>query len=273
MRLSYVLMLGLGATMIAGCGSDAFTGPDRPPLASVRLVNALSNGATVDIRAVDQVEWSPTGNGMAYRHATTYYPTEAGKPRRLRVFGGCVVSIPSTCTPAAVSAVYLDTTITFTADTRVTLVLTGSTAAGAGRGFVLVTDDPSAPPAGQIGVRLVNTSTAGIDGYVTSTSSPSSISAPPTFTAAAGPGAPSPYVNRPAGTATTHVTAAGSATVLTSATGSPAPPNPTGTNQQFNPAAGVDSPGSRFSVYYFPVVTGVTTTPTLLWLIDRNPAD
>lgn len=272
MRLSYVVMLGLGATAIAACGEDEFTAPTKPPTAAVRIVNGLNDGATVDVRAVDQIEWSPTANGLAYRNATVYFPTEAGKPRRLRVFGGCVVSTAATCTTAAVSTVHLDTLITFDANTRVTLLLTGSTAAGAARRFIVISDDVT-PPSTGIGVRLVNASTGAIDGYLTATST-TAISGSPTFSAAAGPGTTSAYVTRAQGAVAAQVTASGlPAPVLASSTGSLAPPNPAGTvGQQFIPAAGVDVAGTKFSVYYFPAA-GVITTPTVLWLVDRNPAD
>ena len=265
MRLFSVVVLGVAATAIAACSDDDFTGPTKPPTAAVRLVNGMSSASAVDIRAVEQVEWTPTANVLAYRHATPYFPTEA-KAMRLRVFQACQVAIPATCTPEAVSTVYLDTTITFIADSRVTLLLTGTTTSAR---FIMIGDDVTAPNSGDIGIRLVNASTGAIDGYVTAAAA-DPLPGTPTFTAAAGPGATSGYISRPAGAATARITAGGvPAPVLATGVGASAPNPLPGTPQ--NPGAGVTSPGTKFSVYFFPQVG--STAATVLWLVDRNPAD
>jgi hypothetical protein len=263
-------MLALVATATIGCGSDEITNVERPPLAQVRLVNGLTEGSAVDIRAVDQIEWSPVANNLAYRNATTHYPTEAGA-RHLRVF--------PTSTEAAITSVpLLDVVVNFTADTRVTLLLTGSTAANTVR-FVVITDELTPPAAGQIGVRAVNVSNAAIDAYVVNTTTDPVTGAP--TGANVGPQGTSAYSGRPAGNAAMRVTPAGSTAVSASAAGPTAPATPAGTPSL--PAAGVNTAGTKFSVYYFPAVTAIpasqgrpavaATAASALWLVDRNPAD
>lgn len=265
MRLLSVVMLAGAVTATAACGDNEFTAPTKPPTAAVRIVNGLSNGARVDVRAVDQVEWSPVANSLAYREATVYYPTEA-KDRHIKVFAGCVSSTPSTCTTDAVSTVIIDTTITFQADTRVTVLLTGSSAAGAARRFVIISDDVTTPASGQISIRLVNTGSTAIDGYITAAKT-DALPATATFSNV-GALTASAYVGRTAGAAAARTTATGSTTVTATAAGSAAPATLAGAN----PGAGVTSAGTKFSVYYFPAA-GTVTTATILWLVDRNPAD
>ena len=273
MRLNSVVMLCFAVTAITACDNDV-TDPERPALAGVRLINGLTEGSAVDIRAVDQIEWSPVANNLTYRHATTHQPTEAGA-RHLRVF-------PTSTDASVTSVVMLDATITFTADTRVTLLLTGSTAAGTVR-FVVINDDITPPPSGQIAVRAVNAAGTAIDGYlVPRTTTP--ISGTPTFPNVASI-TTSAYLGQPAvastDTAAIRVTPAGSVTVSASAQGPATPGSPAGTPSL--PAAGVQTQGTKFSVYYFPAVAAIpasqgrpavaATAASAIWLVDRNPAD
>jgi hypothetical protein len=270
MRLNSVVMLCFAVAAIAGCNGDDITDVSLPALAGVRLVNGLTEGSAVDIRAMDQIEWSPVANNLSYRNATIHFPTEAGE-RHLRVF--------PTSTDASVTSVALhDATITLAADTRVTLLLTGSVAAGTVR-FVVINDDITPPAAGSIAVRAVNASSGAIDAYLVTTAT-DPLPATPTGANIPAQGA-SPYVARPAGAAAMRVTPAGSATVSASATGPTAPAAPTGTPSL--PAAGVNSAGTNFSVYFFPAVAAIpasqgrpavaATAASAIWLVDRNPAD
>jgi hypothetical protein len=264
-------MLGLAAAAITGCNGDDITDPTRPPLGQVRLVNALTEGSAVDIRDMDQIEWTVVANNLTYRNSTTHYPTEAG-PRHLRVF--------PTSTDASVTSVpLLDVTIDIQANTRVTLLLTGSTAANTVR-FVVIPDALTPPAAGQIGVRTVNTSSAAIDGYLVNTATDPVAGSPASPNVAPG-GGTSSYMGRTAGAAAMRVTPAGSAAVSASATGPTAPAPPAGTPSL--PAAGVNTAGTLFSVYYFQAVAAIpasqgrpavaATAASALWLVDRNPAD
>lgn len=270
MRPNSVVMLCFALTAITACGGSDATGVSRPPLAGVRLVNGLTEGSAVDIRAIDQIEWSPVANNLSYRNATVYYPTEAGD-RHIRVF-------PTSTDASVTSVVLLDVTITFQADSRVTLLLAGSTVAGTVH-FVVISDDITPPASGSIGVRAVNASSGAIDAYLVTTAT-DPLPGTPTGANVPAQGA-SAYVSRASGAAAMRVTPAGSATVSASATGPTAPGAPSGS--PYLPAAGVDTPGTRFSVYYFPAVSAIAasqgrpavaaTAASAIWLVDRNPAD
>lgn len=275
MHLSRLATLFIGVTVIAGCDDDVTDVTTPPPLAGVRFINSLSDTGAVDIRVIDQVAWSPVGNALAFRAGTEHQPTEA-KDRRFRVF-------PTSTNPAIASQILLDTTLTFTAGSKYTLLLTGSARSNTER-FVVINDDHPTPAANQIAVRAVNAATGAIDAYfVNSATDP--IASPPSAANLA-PLAASAYITRATAAAALRVTNAGSATVTASAAG---PTAATPLPGQF-PAAGVNSSGTAFSVYYFPAgvsgsvnapTTGsasctgatplVTCNPTVIWFVDRVP--
>lgn len=261
MHLSRLATLFIGLTVIVGCGDDVTEVTTPPPLAGVRFINSLSDTGAVDIRAIDQVAWSPVGNALAFRAGTEHQPTEA-KDRRFRVF-------PTSTNPAIASQILLDTTLTFTAGSKYTLLLTGSARSNTER-FVVINDDHPTPAAGQIAVRAVNAATGAIDAYFVNTAT-DPIAGPPSAANLA-PLTASAYITRATAAAALRVTNAGSATVNASAAG------PTATAPlpgQF-PVAGVNSSGTAFSVYYFPIgVAGspnaALTTPGVTWFVDRVP--
>lgn len=264
MRLSRLVTLLIGVTVLAGCnGTDKITEPNLPPLAGVRFINALSDTGAVDIRAIDQVEWSPVANQLAFRAGTEHQPTEAGV-RHFRVF-------PNSTIPAIASQILHEATVTIQADTRVTLLLTGSARAGTVQ-LWMIDDAPAAPPAGQINVRMVNAAGGIVHGYlVASTTSP--LPATETYSNIGGL-VGSPYVNRAVGAAALQVTNPGSSAVNAALAG---PAATTAVPGAF-PAAGVTQEGTSFSVYYFPPgaagsPNATLTTPGLVWFIDRNPCD
>jgi hypothetical protein len=276
MRLSRFVTLFIGLAAISACGDDEITDPGTPELAGVRFINALTDTGAVDVSMIDQVLWSFSNiEAYAYRAGSEHQPVQAGT-RHIRVF-------PNSTNPAIASTILLDTTITFNANTNYTLLLTGS-ARGNTERFVLIEDTPPATAAGQIALRVVNVATAAIDAYSTATAT-TAIS-PPATAANVATIAPSPYVVVATGGRAIRVTPAGSGTVSASAAGpSAAAPLP----GQL-PAAGVNSAGTAFSVYYFPAgvagsvnapasgstsCTGatplVTCNPTVVWFVDRVP--
>jgi len=260
MRLSRLVMLCIGVAAFTACSSDEVTDPTFPPLAGVRFINALSDTGAVDIRFIDQVEFSAVANALAYRSGTEHQPTEA-KARHLRVF-------PTSINPAITSGFMVDTTLTFTADSRVTLLLTGSARSKTAR-FVVITDDVPSLSAGQIAVRIVNAATGAVDAYVVTTATD-----PIPGTPAAGNVvslATSSYFTRSTGAVAVRVTDAGATTVNASAAGPVSPAAIPGAL----PAAGVNTSGSAFSAFYFPRgVAGspnTQTTPGIVWFVDRVP--
>jgi hypothetical protein len=264
MRVNRFILSCLGVAAIGACENDKISTTTPPPLAAVRFINSVADTGSVDIAMIDQVEWSAYAKPLAFRAASAYQPSEA-KARHIRVF-------PTSLNIAVTSLILVDTTVSLTAGSRVTLLLTGSARAKTLR-FVIIDDDVTPPPAGQIAVRLVNGSSAAVSGYVTDTTT-DALPGTATFSNV-GALATSTYLARAKGRAAMRATDVGSAVANASANGPSAPPNPPG---DVFPAAGVNSQYTRFSVYYFPRgIAGspqnAVTSPSLIWFVDRNPCD
>lgn len=264
MRLTRLALCVGGVFAFVGCESAQVTRATIPPTAAVRYINALSDTGSVDIRMVDQVDFSAYAIPLAFRAGTAYQLAEA-KTRHIRVF-------PTSLNANITSQIIHDTTIALTAGTRVTLLLTGSARSKTAR-FIVITDNADAPAAGQISVRLVNASTGAVNGYaVNAVGDP--IAGTPAFANVA-PLAASTYINRTAGAAAVRATDVGSTTANASTAGPTAPAPAAG---DVFPAAGVNSAFSKFSAYYFPrgvagSAQNAVTTPTIVWFVDRNPCD
>jgi hypothetical protein len=259
----------LALVALSACHDDGVTVNARPPLGGVRFINAVPDGGAVDIRYVDQVEWSGSsvnGNniGLAFRAGTIHWATEA-KARHIRVF-------PSDSAIAVTTTVLHDTTITIEPNKNITLMLVGSRAAGGKVSFIKIDDDAS-PANNQVGVRLVNASAAAASGYVT-TDTTSALGAA-TFATVA-PMSASPYLTRNTGKFFVRATPAGAATPVTSAVapaGAPA-------DGLVAVTAGYNGPGSALSAYYFPrsvagtkaPQTAAFQVPGVVFFVDLVPA-
>ncbi len=263
MRLTRIAMLAAVLAGVGACDSDEVSTPTLPPLGYVRFINAVADTLAVDIRAIDQVEFSPVVSDLRFRGGTNHQPIEA-KSRKFRVF--------ATSRNIAVTQVpLLDATVDVVAGSRVTLLLVGNARDKSSLKLVQINDDITAPPAGMIAVRVVNAATGAINGYLVAAAT-DAIGG--TATAAnVGALAQSAYVTRAVGNAALRITEAGSVTPTASAAG----PVATVTAGAL-PAAGVNSEGTKFSVYYF--ARGVAgsnnnamATPGAVWFVDRNPAD
>lgn len=265
MRLTRFGIFGIALAAIVGCSEDDVSAPPLPALAGVRYINAVSDTGRVDIRMVDQVEWSATGNALDFRQGIEHQPTEA-KPRRIRAFSFASREV------TVVQQVLADTTLTFAANSRYTVLLTGSARAKTLR-FVLINDDAPAGSATQIAVRAVNASTGAINAYVTTTTTDAITGTPSASNLA--PYVASPYITRTAGNTALRVTDVGSTTATASVAGPNGTTNPLGASGTFFPSAGVNNGGSAFSAYYFPRGTAgsvqTSTTPTVIWFVDRVP--
>jgi uncharacterized protein DUF4397 len=278
MRLTRLTTLFVAAIAIAGCSSDKITSTSFPPLAGVRWINAVPDTGAIDVRAIDQIEFSPVVNALAYTKGTEHQPIEA-KARHFRAF------ITST-NPAITSNPIVDTTITFAANQRYTVLITG--AARSKVSFVVIDDNPAGAPAGQIGIRTVNASTGAIDSYVVdSTNTP--VAAPATAANVA-PNTASPYVGHAAAKVAVRVTPAGTPGTVSASQQGPYPP---ATLPSEAPAAGVTTASTPFSVYYFaagvpgsptapttganrcgvpaPGVQAATCVPQVIWFVDNVP--
>jgi hypothetical protein len=265
MRLSRFLIVSLALASAAACSKDSTKEitPSLPPLSFARFINAVNDTAGLDVRAIDQVEFSPVANNLTFRSATPYFQTQAGV-RKFRVF-------PTSTDINVTSRVLSDASITLPESGRFTLLLAGSARAGTVR-LWLIDDNAPAPPAGQIGVRLLNAAGGVIDAYVV----PSATTALPSTATFTNLGllTHSDYVMRPTGPVAVRVADAGT-TVVRASVAAPASP---ATLPGELPAAGVTSAGTVFSAYYFPAgvagsPTAAFTSPAVVWFVDRNPCD
>jgi hypothetical protein len=250
----------------------------RPPLGGVRFINAVPDGGPVDIRMVDQVEWSASsvsGNanccGLTFRAGTIHWATEA-KPRHIRVF-------PSDSSIAVTSQILHDTTITIEANKNVTLMLVGSRATGGRVSFVMIDDNPGTVAANQIATRLVNASSTGqtpaaASAYITADTT-SALPGTATFATVA-PRSAAPYVLRPTGNFFLRATPSGDNTTIWSA----AAPAGAAADGLIGATAGALGGGSAFSGYLFPrsvagtaaPQTAAFTAPGIVYYVDLIPA-
>lgn len=276
MRLTRLSFFPAVLALIAACGRDNGVSVNaRPPLGGVRFINAVPDGGPVDIRMVDQVEWSASSVngsniGLAFRAGTIHWPTEA-KARQIRVF-------PTDSSLAVTTQVLHDTTIVIEANKNVTLMLVGSRAAGGRVSFIRIDDTPPALSGTKIAVRLVNASSAGstpadADAYLTASTSSSVAGAAPSFAGLA-PRTASTYVVRDTAQFAVRASAAGDQTTLWSAAAPPGAPAAAG----IAATAGAAGPGSALSAFLFPRSVAGTkapagfTAPGVVWFVDLIPA-
>jgi hypothetical protein len=276
MRPIRLSLLPAALALIAGCSRDNGVSVNpRPPLGGVRFINAVADGGPVDIRMVDQVEWSASsvnGNniGLAFRAGTIHWPTEA-KARQIRVF-------PTDSSIAVTTQVLHDTTIVIEQNKNVTLMLVGSRAAGGRVSFIKIDDTPPALSGTKIAVRFVNASSAGstptnADAYLTGSTSSSVTGTSPSFAGIA-PLSPSSYVVRDTAQFAVRTAAAGDQTTFWSAAAPPGAPAAGG----IAATAGAAGPGSAMSAFLFPrSVAGSAapsgfTAPGVVWFVDLIPA-
>lgn len=261
MRFTRLVLLSLMVGVAGACDSDKVTTASEPAHSDLRFISAVADTGAVDITFIDQIDMSnQLGKALAFRAGTAYQPVEA-KARRIRVF-------PTSLNIAVTSQVLLDTTITVPAGQRVTLLLTGASRTAGQLKFVMIEDNTTAPASGQINVRAVNASTGAISGYLVNTTA-DAVSGTATFNNI-GVNSASAYVGRATGAAALRFADVGTTTVRASQAG---PNTPAAVAGAF-PAAGLQSAGTNFSVYYFgPARAGSVSTPGAVWFVDRNPCD
>lgn len=276
MRPIRIYFLPTALALLAACSRDDGVSVNaRPPLGGVRFINAVADGGPVDIRMVDQVEWSAssvngTNVGLAFRAGTIHWATEA-KTRQIRVF-------PTDSSIAVTTQALHDTSITIEANKNVTLMLVGSRAPGGHVSFIKIDDTPPALSGAKIAVRFVNASSTGstptnADGYLTASTSSSVTGATPSFAGLA-PRSVSSYVVRDTAQFALRAAAAADQTTLWSAAAPAGAPAAAG----IAATAGAGGPGSALSAYLFPrSVAGTAapagfTAPGVVWFVDQIPA-
>jgi len=253
-----------GVAALAACGDDDATAPSTPPLAAVRVIHAIPDTGAFDLHAIDQIEWSPAALALTYRAATQYFPTEAGT-RKLRVF-------PNSREPGVTSAFLIDTTLTFEANKRYTLLVKGT--ARNNREEILVIED--APPipatdAANVAVRGINAGTAALDLHLVPATTTTLVGRTPTFGGLAPFAVPS-YVTQAAGAAAVRAANPGSTTALASAAAPNGTAAPAGS---LYPTAGISQAGTAMSAIWFPAgaagSANAAVAAGLVWFVDQNP--
>jgi hypothetical protein len=245
----FLFALSIAAATLAACGdNDGVVTETRPPLAGVRYLHASNSAGRLDFKMIDQVEYSANTNegvgGLRFREASRYFSTEAGKPRRIRVFDLSDSSVTT------VSNDLVATEITFEPNKNYTLLLVGdaSQPKGSQNGLRLVRlEDMPAPEVNQIQFRMINASAAAADGWV-GTAAPSGA---PTFANVGALGVTN-YLARATATATQTITVGAAAAGATTITATRAVDNGTAGTTTVNPIAGARVSGTAFSMVYFP---------------------
>jgi hypothetical protein len=173
MNFSRLLLLGVAAASIVGCGSSSDSSLVAPdPAGLVRFINAVPDTGAMDFRFTDAVEGVPSTPFVNLRFRDgfdrAYQRVNIGT-HHIRVFMGSANIGPSggTNDPAVVSTVMGDTTFTFAQGAHYTFVFYGSARAGTQK-FLIVTDPLGPPPAGNFSLRAANFTAVNQEVYVNS---------------------------------------------------------------------------------------------------------
>jgi uncharacterized protein DUF4397 len=267
--LSGVAILGIGCSK-----EKTFTEP-LPPLAAIHFLNAVPDTMQLDFRVVDIV--SNAGFFDAnFRDGNMFYTGIEAGTREIRVF-------LSSTNPSIASQVMWDSTLNLAAATNYTLIQTGFARTGQtpARAAMLLTDNPAAPGAGNIGLRVVNAG-AGLGSVDVNVTRHATDTLPDTpLLSGVVYGTTSGYLTLPvdavaADSSRVVITAAGTKTPVLATVKLPAGLAGTATT---DPIAGARVAGSVLSaVIVPPSVAGSAApqtapflVPTAVFLVDRRP--
>jgi uncharacterized protein DUF4397 len=267
--LSGVAILGIGCSK-----EKTFTEP-LPPLAAIHFLNAVPDTMQLDFRVVDIV--SNAGFFDAnFRDGNMFYTGIEAGTREIRVF-------LSSTNPSIASQVMWDSTLDLAAATNYTLIQTGFARTGQtpARAAMLLTDNPAAPGAGNIGLRVVNAG-AGLGSVDVNVTRHATDTLPDTpLLSGVVYGTTSGYLTLPvdavaADSSRVVITAAGTKTPVLATVKLPAGLAGTATT---DPIAGARVAGSVLSaVIVPPSVAGSAApqtapflVPTAVFLVDRRP--
>ena len=168
-KLKIALALtGLAALGACADGSKTILA-DKAPIAYVRFVNAVPDSGGQDWRFVDAVEGSPATFSLTFRaiYPGTSYQSVTPGARHLRIFQSATdltFNDPLKASPALVSTVFFDTTLTLAEGTHYTIIAAGNLRAPRTAKIVLLTDNYTDPGA-SVAVRMVNLGTSAVDVY------------------------------------------------------------------------------------------------------------
>lgn len=276
MRLMRIAALLAGVAALSACdesGTDAITAT-HPPLAYTRFINAVADTGPTDWRFIDQLEYSPTMMGMAFRSFSPYQGTAAGA-RTLRVF-------PTSTNINVTSNHIIEAPMTLEAGKYYTIIHVGYADAGrtpADQIIVMEDPHPATVANTNFATRVVNLGIGlgSIDAYTVATATTAITGLTPTFAGVAY-GAASAYNSTMAlGGTAFRVTDAGTQTIRASAL-APAGSAADLTNG-LTAIAGTGIGGSVFTGYYFPRSVAGTSAPqtaafqapAVVYLYDRHP--
>lgn len=286
-KFGFALACAAGLAACAGDASKVFTA-EPGQVAYVRFVNAIPDSGAQDWRFVDQVEGSPTIQGLSFRGVfpgASYQSAAAGN-RHLKVFQSSLdptFGDPTKASPAIVSTVFVDSTFALTAGTHYTIVAVGSLRSKTAK-FLILTDN-YADPGSNVAVRVVNVGAApSLDVYGSATGGTAALPASP-LAAGVALYAASPWVTMPPGALVLRGNAAGSKTLpamvdVTAPAGIAADKN-----LNLTAVGGSTIAGSAFTAFIFPsAVTGSLAaqviagtcptrcaTPGIVYAVDKYP--
>ncbi|MGQ0767513.1 MAG: DUF4397 domain-containing protein [Gemmatimonadota bacterium] len=260
--------LAMAASVIACEDDPGVTLAPTPPLAFVRYVHVVADTSPTDWRPIDALENSPPAFALAFRANTPYRGMGSGA-RRLRVW-------PTSENINITSQHIIDTTITFTPNTYYTLIHIGYARPGgapADRIWVLEDAIPATISSTQIAVRVVN---AGIGlGAVDVGTAASTTGASTSLFSNVAYAAASAYQLVPTGARALQAFAAGTTTPALANVLVP-PGIAADPTQGLGAAGGSGQGGSAVTAIIVPRAVagsgaGTSTTPSIIYLIDRHP--
>jgi len=287
-KFGFALACMAGLAACAGDASKVFTA-DPGQVAYVRFVNAIPDSGAQDWRFVDQVEGSPTIQGLPFRGVfpgASYQAAAAGN-RHLRIFQSSLdptFGDPTKASPSIVSTVFVDSTFTLTAGTHYTIVAVGNLRSPKTAKFVILTDN-YADPGSNVAVRVVNVgAAASLDVYGSATGGTAALPATP-FAAGVAQYTASQWVSMSPGALVLRGNAAGSKTLpaMVDVTA----PAGVAADKTLNLTAvgGSTIAGSAFTAFIFPpavtgslaaqVIAGTCptrcTTAGIVYAVDKYP--
>jgi len=279
MRFQRQLLIALATTVVAACAKDVkgvSNVGDIPPLAYVRYLNAVSDTLGTDFRSIDHLTYAQPFLATPYR-AMGYggYQGYAAGSHKIRVF-------PNSTNIAVTSSWFVDTTLTFTANTYYTIVHVGL-GRGTGtakQGLMVFADTFPAQSTTNVSYRVWNVGNdlGAVDVYATAATT-DALPGTATFSNVAYK-ARSAYVSRAAGPLALRVFATGTTTpALISATMN------TGTagTTSVDPIGGAGVAGTIATAMIYSKTTCTTATdctargitlvaaPSIVWWNDVQP--
>jgi hypothetical protein len=286
-RIVQLSVLCLAAGLVSACSPDQVITTDPIPTAGVRFINAVpdSSGAFgMDFRFIDIVESNaqfritfrnnPPSSGIQVSTSIEYKNARAGA-RHFRIFLDDTLQ-------AVASTVIKDSTLTLEANHNYGVILMGAArSSGTDKMRILVIDETVADPGQQVALRVINATSAPIDGrlYAQGGTAPASATwaSVPAYSASA-------YTTAAVGALMYNVRSAGGAANLFADL--QAPPG-TAASSSAGPAGKLDTDaipgttvaGSAVTMIVFPASTVGARTPqttaflspagTFMW--DRRP--